>query len=85
MQTTFILPGATYNSLLRKMSTISTETTNENQLTVEEYVRFIKLKEHVSNFIENAKIREILDDSEETINGLTIDLTINYSINKRKN
>ena len=66
------------------MSKISIETTNENQLTVEEYVRFMKLKEHVDKFIENTNIKEMLCDSEETINGLTIDLTINYSINKRK-
>ena len=78
------MPGGTYNPFLRKMSTISIETTNENQLTVEEYVRFMKLKEHVNKFIENTNIKEMLCDSEETINGLTIDLKINYSINKRK-
>ncbi len=66
------------------MSKISIETTNENQLTVEEYVRFMKLKEHVDKFIENTNIKEMLTDSEESINGLTIDLTINYSINKKK-
>ncbi len=66
------------------MSQISIETTNENQLTVEEYVRFIKIREYVNKFIENANIKEMLSDSEESINGLTIDLTINYSINKRK-
>jgi hypothetical protein len=64
------------------MSSISTETTNENQLTVEEYVRFIILKEHIQQFLDNAEIKEILSDSEGSIDGLTIDLVIRYSVNK---
>lgn len=66
------------------MSSISVETTNENQLTVEEYVRFIKIKEYVNKIFENAKIEQTLNDSEESINGLTIDLIIKYSVDRKK-
>ncbi|NJD78270.1 MAG: hypothetical protein FIB08_14455 [Candidatus Methanoperedens sp.] len=67
------------------MSSISVETENETQLTVAEYVRLVKIKEQVQQFLENANIKGMLCESEESINGLTIDLTIKYSVNKREN
>ncbi|VVB93593.1 Uncharacterised protein [uncultured archaeon] len=67
------------------MSSISVETENENQLTVAEYVRLVKIKERVQQFLDNANIKEMLCESEESINGLAIDLTIKYSVNKGEN
>lgn len=67
------------------MSSISIETNNENQLTVEEYIRYIRLKENIQKFLDGTNIIEMLRDAEETINGLTIDLTIKYSVDKKKN
>ncbi len=64
------------------MSSISTESTNENQLTVDEYVRYIRIKDHIQEVLDG--IKEELRSSEESINGLTVDLTIKYSINKKK-
>ena len=66
------------------MSSISTESTNENQLTVDEYVRYIRIKDHIQQVLDSAGIKEELRSSEESINGLTIDLTIKYSIDKKK-
>ncbi|MCZ7355463.1 MAG: hypothetical protein O8C66_13260 [Candidatus Methanoperedens sp.] len=65
------------------MSSISIETTNENQLTVEEYVRYIKIKDHILQVLESADLKEVLRSDEESINGLTIDLTVKYSVNKK--
>ncbi len=66
------------------MSSISTETSNENQLTVEEYVRYIRIKEQIQQIIDNANLKETLRDAEESIGGLTVDLTIKYSVSKKK-
>ncbi len=66
------------------MSSISTETSNENKLTVEEYVRYIRIKEQIQQILDNANMKEALRDAEDSINGLTIDLTIRYSVNRKK-
>ncbi len=66
------------------MSSISTETNNENQLTVEEYVRYIRIKEQIQQILDNANMKEVLRDAEDSINGLTVDLTIRYSVNRNK-
>ncbi len=66
------------------MSSISTETSNENKLTVEEYVRYIRIKEQIQQIIDNANLKEALRDAEESIGGLTVDLTIKYSVSKKK-
>ncbi len=65
------------------MSSISTETNNENQLTVEEYVRYIRIKEQIQQILDNANMKEALRDAEDSINGLTVDLIIKYSIQKK--
>ncbi len=65
------------------MSSISTETNNENQLTVEEYVRYIRIKEQIQQILDNANMKEVLRDAEDSINGLTVDLIIKYSIQKK--
>jgi C1A family cysteine protease len=66
------------------MSSIFIETTNEKQLTVEEYVRYIKIKDHIQQVLDNTDIKEALREAEESINGLTVDLIIKYSVNKKR-
>lgn len=66
------------------MSSIFIETANEKQLTVEEYVRYIRIKDHIQQVLDNADIKEVLREAEESINGLTIDLTVKYSVDKKK-
>lgn len=65
------------------MSSISTETNNENQLTVEEYVRYIRIKEQIQQIIDNAKLKEALQDAEDSLNGLVIDMIVKYSVQKK--
>lgn len=65
------------------MSSISTETSNENQLTVEEYVRYIRIKEQIQQIIDNAKLKEALQDAEDSLNGLVIDMIVKYSVQKK--
>ncbi|GFO97906.1 uncharacterized protein ig2599ANME_2117 [groundwater metagenome] len=65
------------------MSSIIFETTNENQLTVQEYVRYSSMKEQVEKLLDNAKINQALGEYEKYIRGLSIDVTIRYTIEKR--
>lgn len=66
------------------MSSISVETKNERQLTVDEYVRCTKIKDHIQQMLDEAHIKEKLQDAEESIDGLSIDMTIIFSVNKKK-
>jgi len=66
-----------------KMGSIFIEITNENQLSVQEYVRFAGIKEQVEKLMERSKIKEALGESEKNLSGLSIDLTIKYTIEKR--
>ena len=66
------------------MSSISIEENNEKQLTVDEYVRYLRIKGQIQKVLDDANIKETLRDAEESINGLSIDLTIKYTINKKK-
>ena len=66
------------------MSSISVETINEKQFTVDEYVRYLRIKDQIQKILDNANIKEMLRDAEESINGLSIDLVITYSVNKKK-
>jgi hypothetical protein len=66
------------------MSSISIESSNENQLTVEEYVRYIRIKEEILQILDKANIKEALREAEESINGLTIDLTVKCRVCKKK-
>ena len=66
------------------MSSISIETNNEKQLTVDEYVRYLRVKDQIQHSLENANITETLCDAEESINGLSIDLIVKFSVNKKK-
>ncbi len=64
------------------MSSIYIETNNENHLTVEEYVRYIRIKENIQQLLDSANLQEVLRNSEESIRGLTIDLIVKFSVNK---
>jgi hypothetical protein len=64
------------------MGSIFIETTNENQLSVEEYVRFVCIKEQVEKLMEGVNIKEALGEYEKNLRGLSIDLTIKYTIEK---
>ena len=66
------------------MSSISVETNNEKQLTVDEYVRYLRIKGQIQKVLDDANIKETLRNAEESINGLSIDMTIKYSVNKKK-
>ena len=64
------------------MSSIIFETSNEDKLTVLEYVRFVEIKEQIEKLLENTKIKQALGEHEKNIRGLTIDMTIKYTIEK---
>ncbi len=64
------------------MSSILFETYNEDKLTVQEYVRFVEIKEQIEKLLENTKIKQALGEHEKNIRGLTIDMTIKYTIEK---
>jgi len=66
------------------MSSISIEENNEKQLTVDEYVRYLRIKGQIQKVLDDTNTKEMLRDAEESINGLSIDLTIKYTINKKK-
>ena len=66
------------------MSSISIEENNEKKLTVDEYVRYLRIKGQIQKVLDDANVKETLRDAEESINGLSIDLTIKYSVNKKK-
>ncbi|TRZ90540.1 MAG: hypothetical protein D4R88_03390 [Methanosarcinales archaeon] len=64
------------------MSSIIFEISNEEKLTVQEYVRFAQIKEQIEKLLENTKIKQVLGEQEKNLRGLTIDLTIKYTIEK---
>ncbi len=65
-----------------KMSSISIETSNENKLRVEEYVRYIQIRDGIQQILDNAGIKGTMRDAEESINGLSIDLVLKFSVNR---
>jgi hypothetical protein len=66
------------------MSSISIEENNEKKLTVDEYVRYLRIKGQIQKVLDDANIKETLRDAEASINGLTIDITIRYAVEKKK-
>ncbi len=66
------------------MSSISIEENNEKKLTVDEYVRYLRIKGQILKVLDEANMNETLRDAEESINGLSIDLNIKYTVNKKK-
>jgi hypothetical protein len=66
------------------MSSISIETNNEKQLTVDEYVRYLRIRDQIQHTLDNTNIKETLEDAEKSINGLSIDLIVKFSVDKKK-
>ncbi len=66
------------------MSSILVEASNEKQLTVDEYVRYMHIKDNIQHILENSNIGESLAEAESLVNGLTVDVIIRYSVNKKK-
>ena len=66
------------------MSSISIEENNEKKLTVDEYVRYLRIKGQIQKVLDEANIKDTLRDAEDSINGLTIDMTIRYSVDRKK-
>ncbi len=66
------------------MSSISIESLNEKRLTVEEYVCYLKVRDQIQNILDKSNIREAMLDAENSINGLTIEIIIRYSVNKKR-
>ncbi len=64
------------------MSSISIETSNENKFRVEEYVRFVKIRDRIQEILNNTGIKEKMSEAEGSINGLTIDVIVKISLNR---
>ena len=64
------------------MSSISIETCNENKLRVEEYVRYVRIKDNIVQILDKTGIQGTMSDAEDSIKGLTIDVVIKFSINR---
>ncbi len=64
------------------MSAISIETSNESKLRVEEYVRYVQIKDQIQQILETANIKGTLRDAEESIKDLTIDIIIKFTVNR---
>jgi hypothetical protein len=66
------------------MSSLSIEENNVKKLTVDEYVRYLQVKGQIQKVLDDANITETLRDAEGTINGLSIDIMIRYSVERKK-
>ena len=64
------------------MSSISSETFNENKLKVEEYVRYVRIKEKIEQILNNSDIKGTMREAEDSISGFTIDVVIKFSVNR---
>jgi hypothetical protein len=64
------------------MSSISIETSNENKFRVEEYVRFVRIRDSIQEILNNTSIKETMSEAEGSINGLTIDVIVKISLNR---
>ena len=64
------------------MSSISIETRNENKLRVEEYVRYVRLKDYITQILDKTDIKGTISEAEDSIKGLSIDVVIKFSVNR---
>lgn len=65
------------------MGDILVETENEEQLKVQEYVQYLKTKENVREFLDAAGIEAFLRGAEKSVNGLTVDVIVRFSVEKK--
>jgi hypothetical protein len=64
------------------MSSISIETYNENKLMVEEYVRYVRIKDKLMQILDKSGIKETMSDAEDSIKHLSIEVVIKFSVNR---
>ncbi|MCK4795900.1 MAG: hypothetical protein KAT05_00890 [Spirochaetes bacterium] len=62
------------------MGSIQEETINEQHLNVEEYVKYLKTRENIMDFLDKAGVEETLNGAEKSVDGLTIDVIVKYSV-----
>ena len=62
------------------MGSIQEETVNEQHLNVEEYVKYLKTKENIMEFLDKAGVESFLQEAEKSIGGLTVDVIVKYSV-----
>ncbi|MCX9014970.1 MAG: hypothetical protein OIN89_09300 [Candidatus Methanoperedens sp.] len=65
------------------MGDILVETKNEEHLKVQEYVQYLKTKENVREFLDKAGIEAFLRSAEKSVNGLTVDVIVRFSVEKK--
>ncbi len=64
------------------MSSISIETYNENKLMVEEYVRYVRIKDKLVQILDKSGIKGTMSDAEDSIKHLSIEVVIKFSVNR---
>jgi hypothetical protein len=64
------------------MSSISIETCNENKLRVEEYVRYVRIKDNLVQILDKSGIKGTMSDAEDLIKDLSIEVVIKFSVNR---
>ena len=66
------------------MGSIQEESHNEEHLNVEEYVKYLKTKENIREFLDKAGVEDFLQGAEKSIGGLTVDVIVKYSVETKK-
>ena len=64
------------------MSSISIETCNENKLRVEEYIRYVRIKDNIAQILDKTDMKGTMLEAEDSIKGLSIDVVIKFSVNR---
>lgn len=62
------------------MGSIQEETVNKQHLNVEEYVKYLKTKENMREFLDKAGVEDFIQDAEKSIDGMTVDVIVKYSV-----
>lgn len=75
----FILRPAKHGT----MGSILVETENEELMKVQEYVQYLKTKENIREFLDKAGVEAFLCGAEKSVNGLTVDVIVRLSVEKK--
>lgn len=62
------------------MGSIQEETVNKQHLNVEEYVKYLKTKENMREFLDKVGVEDFIQDAEKSIDGMTVDVIVKYSV-----
>lgn len=62
------------------MGSIQEETVNKQHLNVEEYVKYLKTKENMREFLDKAGVEDFIQNAEKSIDGMTVDVIVKYSV-----